>query len=206
MGITPHSLNHTAHYLSKLQPGQCLPRIEPPHPVLVFSTLNEARRNRLFHVVKRIGHWSSLTIPGQGNVRKGRGVYRTHITGVQTGLKNGNLGKLRPGDGVSGAKVVLTIAAHDPQLRHALHRRGDFAGGRCIQEPPLIAQEVCDGDQLKTPVPKTGDDAGKASNVCGADRCSNTMDPFCTLESTRLLMVEAETPVQSEAPTSHSTT
>src|SRR5660398_263687 len=71
MGITPHSLNHTAHYLSKLQPGQCLPRIEPPHPVLVFSTLNEARRNRLFHVVKRIGHWSSLTIPGQGNVRKG---------------------------------------------------------------------------------------------------------------------------------------
>src|SRR5680860_1631683 len=79
MGITPHSLNHTAHYLSKLQPGQCLPRIEPPHPVLVFSTLNEARRNRLFHVVKRIGHWSSLTIPGQGNA-----VSYTHLRAHET--------------------------------------------------------------------------------------------------------------------------
>src|SRR5664279_4358146 len=139
MGITPHSLSHTAHYLSKLQPGQCLPRIEPPHPVLVLSTLNEARRNRLFHVVKRIGHWSSLTIPGQWNVRKGGTANCSHITSVKAGGQDGYFGELGPGDGVSGAKVVLTIAAHDPQLRHALHRRGDFAGGKCIQEPPPVS-------------------------------------------------------------------
>src|SRR5660397_237930 len=41
---------------------------------------------------------------------------------------------------------------------------------------------------------------GKASNVCGADRCSNTMDPFCTLESTRLLMVEGRHPSSQKRP------